>query len=300
MSRSDIPRLILLGAAIIALLLLAMTLSHLTMESGVPFAEIWAFLVAQLRSDGIAGPLPLATASSEGFTQFLRTLFTIVLLAFPFAVILVLVDPAMRKRVLKALLRLAIIFALLGWFIDRQMEREEETLEGVPTGQLGGELAEVAPFTEEEFSADRVSKYVVWGLSLLVGLALAGIAVATANRVRRGRAGSAEPWTKLADQVQAAIREIQAGADLRSSILRCYAEMMRIVRDSRGVQRTATMTAREFREYMVRAGLPAGPVGRLTELFERARYSADESTPQEERDAVASLSAIADACRSLV
>lgn len=298
-SRRDIVRLALLATAVVALLLLAMSLSRLEMGPGVPFAQIWQFLVDQLRRDGIAGPMAGTPPVNETLIAVFRTLFLIVLLMFPIAVIMILIDRDMRRRVLASIVRLAIIFALLGLFVESQAERAEETVESALGGQLEGEDLDVSSFTDEEFDESNVSRWIVWGLSLLAGLALAAVVVVFVNRARLGANRRGEPWTELASQAQATILEIQSGGDLRSSILRCYVEMNRIVRESRGVRRASTMTAREFREHLVNAKLPAGPVARLTELFERARYGVGDATAQEETDALDSLQAIADACRSL-
>ena len=299
MSRRNIVRLALLGVSVVALLLLAMTLSRLTMDPGVPFAQIWKFIMDQFRREGIVGGMPGASPASEGLIKVMRTLFFIVLLMFPIAIIMTMIDRELRKRVVSAIIRMIIIFTLLGLFIERQSELTQELEEAIPGNALEGEMLDAQSFTDEEFSAARVPPWIVWLLSLLVGLILAGIVVAVVNRARRGRGGVAEPWIELADRAQAAIQEIHLGGDLRGSILRCYIEMNRIVRESRGVRRASTMTAREFEDALVRAKLPAGPVDRLTTLFERARYGVGDSTPQEESDAIASLQAIADACRSM-
>jgi hypothetical protein len=292
-------RIALLGVSVVALLLLAMSLSRLTMDPGVPFAQIWQFLIDQFRREGIVGPTLGSQPASEGLIRVMRTLFLVVLLMFPIAIIMTMIDRELRKRVLGALLRMIIIFALLGLFIERQSELTRELEGAIPGNALEGEMDDATSFTDEQFSASRVPPWIVWSLSLLVGLVIAAIVVAAINRVRRSRGGSGEPWIELANQAQAAIEEIRLGNDLRGSILRCYIEMIRIVGDSRGIRRASTMTAREFEEALIRAKLPADPVDRLTRLFERARYGVGDSTSQEESDAIASLQAIADACRSL-
>jgi len=299
LSRVAVLRIGLLGAAVVALLLLAMTLSRLEMDPGVPFAQIWQFLIDQLRTDGLVGPVGGALPASDTLVKLLRTFFLLVLITFPFAVILTLIDKEMRKRVIGALLRLILIFGLLALIIEGQSEMMKE-MEEVSIGmQQEGELTAAEPFTDEEFSAARVSKWLIRGLSLFVGLILAAVAVITIRRLRGSRNTSDDTWAQLAGRARAAISEIEGGGDLRNSILRCYVEMTRIVRESRGVRRGATMTAREFREYLIQAKLPPGPVTRLTELFEKARYGLGESSAQEESDAIASLQAIADACRSM-
>lgn len=289
-----------LGIAIEAMLVLAMSLSRLEMDPGVPFAQIWQFLINQFRTGGLTGPVGGALPGNDSLVKLLRAFFLIVLVMFPFAIILTIIDKEMRKRVLAAIVRLVLIFTFLALIVECQSEMMDEVEEirlGIPQDS---ELANAQPFTDEEFSADNVSRWLVRGLSLAVGLVVTIIAVVTIRRLRRSRSVSEDDtWTQLAVRARAAISDIEGGGDLRSSILRCYVEMTRIVRESRGAYRGATMTAREFQDYLIQAKLPPHPVNRLTELFEKARYGLGESSAQEESDAIASLQAIADACRSM-
>lgn len=289
-----------LGIAIEAMLVLAMSLSRLEMDPGVPFAQIWQFLINQFRTGGLTGPVGGALPGNDSLVKLLRAFFLIVLVMFPFAIILTIIDKEMRKRVLAAIVRLVLIFTFLALIVECQSEMMDE-VEEIPLGiPQDSELANAQPFTDEEFSADNVSRWLVRGLSLAVGLVVTIIAVVTIRRLRRSRSVSEDDtWTQLAVRARAAISDIEGGGDLRSSILRCYVEMTRIVRESRGVYRGATMTAREFQDYLIQAKLPPHPVNRLTELFEKARYGLGESSAQEESDAIASLQAIADACRSM-
>jgi hypothetical protein len=52
------------------------------------------------------------------------------------------------------------------------------------------------------------------------------------------------------------------------------------------------MTPREFERELVRAGLPALPVERLTRLFEHVRYGVHAPGPEEQHEAISSLEAI--------
>jgi hypothetical protein len=78
--------------------------------------------------------------------------------------------------------------------------------------------------------------------------------------------------------------------------MRCYFEMNRILGQQRGLSRSVTMTPREFEQELRGAGLPEADVEQLTRLFESVRYGARIPDKQQERQAVACLTAIAESC----
>jgi hypothetical protein len=60
----------------------------------------------------------------------------------------------------------------------------------------------------------------------------------------------------------------------------------------RGIERMASMTAREFEELLARGGIPIESVHRLTLLFEKVRYGDFEPSSTDEAEALACLDAI--------
>jgi hypothetical protein len=75
--------------------------------------------------------------------------------------------------------------------------------------------------------------------------------------------------------------------------------MAYIAGNLRGVRRSSDMTAQEFEQLLIDAGLPKEPLRRLTRLFEDVRYGTEVPSEKEERTAVRCLTAIAEACRSI-
>ncbi len=296
-TRSHIIRLVLLAIAVVAMLLLIGGLSGVELEPGLPFARIWQFLVDQFSTSGLTGPAPVPAGSSEALVDVFRTIFIIALICFPIAVILVLIDPDLRKRVLRTMLTTALLFIVLSLFLQRQANELETEGEPFNIGQPGEGLGAVEPLPFDEFSPERVPPWVAWGLSLALGLVVAVIVYRIVDHIRRNRAEAGLPLDQIAQQARSAIAEIEQGGDLRNTILRCYAEMSRTVREQRGLRRGATVTAREFTDNLIRADLPREPVQRLTRLFERARYGTGAPTREEEEEALASLQAIVDACQ---
>jgi hypothetical protein len=296
LTRDQIVRLVLLGSAVVALLLLISSLSQVQLEPGLPFSSIWAFIFGDFSGFSRGGMGSAVAPSGQLIIDVIRALFFIALVVFPFAFILVMMDPDARKRALRALLQIAILLFIFTLFLQNQAGRllEEDPLGG--SLQPEGEGEPVPPLTDEEFDPMSVPAWLIWGASLLLGLLIAVILIIIINQIRKSEPEEDLPFAEIARRAQTAIDEIGRGGDLRSTILRCYAEMSRIVREERGLHRDRAVTAREFTDYLVRANLPRQPVTQLTRLFEKARYSSSAPTPSDEREALASLQAIVDAC----
>jgi hypothetical protein len=299
-SQVQLIRVVLLGIGVVALLLLAMGISQIELVPGVPFEQIWQFLMQQLAGAlGPRGGMAPVGGDAELLIAIIRTLFLVALVAFPFAVVMIIVDPDLRKRMLRTILVMILIMALVSaWFSNLAEVAEEELDIFSGLGGQGDELGAADPFTDEEFSIDRVPPWIPLVLSLGAGLLIAAVVVTVVRQIRRTRAERDSTLTELARQAEIAIGELEQGGDLQNTILRCYAEMTRIVREQRGLRRGSTVTAREFTEHLIRANMPPSAVNRLTQLFEGARYGLNKPGPQDEADAIASLQMIIDTCRT--
>ena len=102
---------------------------------------------------------------------------------------------------------------------------------------------------------------------------------------------------RLAEKALNALEDLEGGGDLRNVILLCYFEMTQAVELHRGVKRSQGMTPREFEIRLVNLGIPVEPVQQLTRLFEDVRYGAKELGSKSERQARSCLTAIASACK---
>ncbi|MCJ7549175.1 MAG: DUF4129 domain-containing protein, partial [Anaerolineae bacterium] len=229
-----------------------------------------------------------------------RTIFFIALVVFPFAVILVLIDPALRKRVIATTILVLILVFILSLMMRNQTELEDpvrETEVGGPQAPIAG--LPVEPLDVEDFQAGRISPWIGRGLSLALGLLAAFILIVIINQVRKNRAAAPSGLDDLAQHARTALTDLEGGRDVQNTILRCYAEMSRVVQDVRGLRRNRTVTAREFTDALVRIRLPRRPVETLTRLFEKARYGGGATTTQDEQEAISSLRAIVRACEDL-
>ena len=293
-------RLILLGFAAIAMFLLVIGLPQMELAPGLPFERIWQFLLDQFAGARNMGATGSALPGGELIMIIYRTIFFIALVVFPFAVILVLIDPALRKRVIYT----TILVLILVFILSRMMRNQTELEDPVREAEVGGPQAPIAglpvePLDVEDFQAGRISPWIGRGLSLALGLLAAFIFIVIINQVRKNRAAAPSGLDDLAQHARTALTDLEGGGDVQNTILRCYAEMSRVVQDVRGLRRNRTVTAREFTDALVRIKLPRRPVETLTRLFEKARYGGGATTTQDEQEAVSSLRAIVRACEDL-
>ncbi len=290
-------RIILIAIALIAMVLLSAGLSHMTLDEGIPFVDLWAFLVNEFRSGLFMRPAIVGTMEAEALVRIIQVLYFIAFVSFPIVVILVIVSPEMRKRFIRMLIQFALIALALSLFTQNREQMESE--EGfTPPARLippsAGDISSIA----EDFES-QVSETVVWTASLVLALLIAGIAIFIITRFRQNPVPK-RSLESLANRAESAAESLRRGGDFRDTILKCYADMNRIAREHRGLEREDSLTAREFVDYLVRAGLPEEPVHELTALFEEVRYGHKTYSDREAQLAVTSLQAIAVACRNPV
>lgn len=293
MTRHQLWILISLGIAIVALLVLAASLSEVEFSPGEPFA-FGVGMPVRPPPAGMAPDLPPA------LQLLLRVLLLLTLALIPFSIFYLIISPEARRRVLQNLIVFGIMLGLI-YLLRRQIK---------PGGQESDFLANFGMRDLAEAGAARppaeFSGAAPQWLVILVSFILAAVIVALAVGLIWAflhRRRPAEPdliLQQLAQQADEARQAIEAGGDLRDTVIRCYVEMNRVVREARGLQRERATTPHEFEERLAHAGLPEGQVHDLTQLFEEVRYGAKELGPWEGRRAIACLAAIADACRILV
>lgn len=299
LTRRDILRLAFMGIALVALILLISSIAQIELDPGLPFSSILAFIFGDFMGLPHAEVAGISSPFGDMLITVLRAIFFIAIVAFPFVVMMVILDPKLRKRVLRAALRLAILAALL--ILALRNQAEEIVVEGEPAPsamQPSEEPGEIVPLTDEEFDPETVPSWVVWTASLVTGLLLAATIIVIVNQIRKARPQETS-MEKIARKAREALRDLQGGGDYRDTILRCYAEMSRVVREERGVSRNKDVTAREFTDYLIQEQLPDEPVRQLTRLFEKARYSAATPTANDEMTAITSLEAIIAACLAI-
>ncbi|MFQ5871384.1 MAG: DUF4129 domain-containing protein [Candidatus Geothermarchaeales archaeon] len=139
------------------------------------------------------------------------------------------------------------------------------------------------------------------GSAVPTGLGIIGIAfllillafVISSRLVRREEMGAPLDVRKRAiDRLEETIYRLYLGEEIRSAILRCYADMTRLF-ERWGLRYGAYVTARELEMLAVkRLGLSSRSAVRLRELFEEARYSSHQLSDEYKETAVQCLKSV--------
>ena len=229
----------LLGLAIIAILALSASLAQLEFSPGEPFA-FGTGLPPSTMPDGMGGEMsPLLKTA-------LRVVMTVLLALVPFSILYLLFTPDGRRKLLQNLIILGIFVGLLSLLRQQTGDKEQTDLfanfEMAPPGEA------ITQRPPAEFSGAAPDWLVIAASIALAVIVLALIAGIIWIILRRRR--PAKPsfvFEQLAQEAQNAADTIEAGGDLWDTVIRCYAEMNRVAREARGIQRQQAMTPPRIR-----------------------------------------------------
>jgi len=280
--------LIISLAVMAAVFLQANGLSGLELMPGDPDAFSWAFQFMDYQ--GAVG------AIDPAFMNIFRYIYLVGLVLLPFYLIYVIVNPQARRRFIRDMILFGFIllaFMLLANYLrDMAKEGQPQELEGF--GQMGeipqGEGAAPALPSSPPDEA-------IWIAALVVALVVVLMVTVVVWLFWRSRRRKDTTVDRIATQVQAALDDLQSGADLRNVVIRCYSEMVQALNEHRGIQRSTSLTPREFEDSLQTLGFPLEAVHKLTHLFEGVRYGHKPISRREEMIAVDSLTTILDVCR---
>ena len=279
--RDRIWRIGLVIGGLVALLILAASLSTPTLDTGWTATDFWGTNQATGPSDRGLQVSKLVIAAS--LILILTLLIANTLLA------------SRRQRPLSRVNYSAIIMLLTLMVIAILRPDVFQRLQ-LSLPPAAPSAATPAPAA----SAPPVPAVLPDALVYIVSLAAAGLVAMLAwaawRALRRPKpADHAAVARQAAQAAQAALADWQSGSPLASVIIRCYREMSELVAEKRAVERAADMTPREFVSRLEKAGVPAQPARQLTTLFELARYSPLPLGAPEEAAARACLKALAEA-----
>jgi hypothetical protein len=278
MQRQTIWTLAFLGGAILALMLLASNISGLQFRPG----RFYAITIQPLLG-GPGGALP--TPPPGTFLQRLLALISLGLLIY--LVVGLILSSKLRRELLQRILITFSVILLLYLFLGAL---RRAPIPGDDIGQSGP----TPPLAESGFAEPFPSftaQPPLW-LVILISLLLAALLIGVAWLVWRRSRAPKPALQQIADEAQAALRDLEAGGDLADTVLRCYREMSRVLSEQRGIARSQDVTPREFERQLAAAGLRDEHIQRLTRLFERVRYGPRQADAQQEREAAACLAAI--------
>ncbi len=285
--RSNSARIIVGG--LVLMVLLAMSLPALRLERGA----------------GLLLPLTAAPQGSVGAPAeqadwaiwLFRGLLALAIVALPFYIVINLFSPEGRRRLVADLILFAVVWAAASYLADHPLTATN------PTEETQQQAEDQAPSDASEGAQPLPtfrSQIEPWMTATAAGgLAIAGALVAylIMRRLPRPAPVVDGALESLADEAQTALAALSAGDSLENVIVACYVQMSRILRDSRGIERSGAMTPAEFQTELVRRGLPAEPVSRLTQLFEQVRYGRQAAGEAEQQRAAESLAAVVAYCR---
>lgn len=276
--------LLLAVAAVVALVVLAAGFRDVELSQG-QFLPRYRDAEEIFYTEGVPLAIPFVGELFAG-------LFFFAVLLFPFSIIYLVISPSARRYVLRGL---GLLMPLIALFILLRVQPAFFE-------QLQQQSSQQPPvfdpkIRDVEFAANP-PQWLIWMFTVTVAILLAwGIITAVIYVWRRTRLPE-RTLEQLAQEAQDALDALQAGADLKDTVMRCYFEMNQVVREQKGLVREETMTTREFEAYLVEAGLPDQQVQQLTRLFEDVRYGTRSAAGHDEQQAIGCLTAIVESCRS--
>jgi hypothetical protein len=211
----------------------------------------------------------------------------------PFSIIYFIVSPEARKKTLRQAIRMSLIGYSL-YILLRQCGRINPDRFS-DLNQFIKLSAEV-PFGENFDSSlsFEPSYLIVFSASLIFAGVLVGGAWIFWRAIR-----PKPTIEQLGSEAKAAILKLNAGKELSDTILDCYAEMIRILGQQKGIYRGTSTTPHEFELELIELGLPRVSVEKLTWLFEQARYGRKVFEPSQHQEALACLNEIIKVCESI-
>jgi hypothetical protein len=297
MTKQEKYRLLLLMTGVAMLLLfLAAAITRMEMKPGIPFPLEW-----QQAPQGQGAPF----GNGYWFLVLIRGFLILCIITVPIYIIINLFTPEGRRRLLKGLIQLlvlSLVMYLLMTIAEAASKRaKEEELKTQPAEFREGEAYMEGSTPVEDQEVKNPPQWLDVGVCLGLAFILAILITILAwgvYRASRERAG--EIVTRLADEAQDAVSAIQAGGNIRDTVIRCYILMTQVLAEERNVRREEAMTPHEFEQILLtKMKLPEIPVRRLTGLFEAVRYGDYHPGKREELEAIDSLTAIASACKSV-
>ena len=281
--------LLLLGISLLAIIILAAGLTQSTLGPSEPF-PVWIFNRLQPGEvQEVFAPGEYHPDTSSG--ELRRALFLLFIISiFVLWIITFIINPQSRTRMITRLLGYILILLVIGWLFDEIRPQKPEGGGGddVEIGVDGSFLQEVPPVPS------AVAEPPQW-LVIIVTLAItAGVlGIVWIWWQRRQQNIQYDPAELLAREARQAAKTLEAGNDLKDTVLRCYRDMSRVLGDSQNIHRQKAMTPREFEMQLAGVGVSDNHIQRLTRLFESVRYGGNTATEREKREAVDCLNAIA-------
>ena len=197
-----------------------------------------------------------------------------------------------RKNWMKALFFSMIVVSVVAVFLLRYLHNHHGAHDN-PVSQLAG-LARHSTGTAGAVRFD-------WGPVIVVGILAVVALVAAAWFVLERRRVDQRielPAVELALALERTIADLRAEPDPRKAVIAAYAQMERALAEA-GLPRTPAEAPREYLgRVLPEIGASMTSVERLTELFERAKFSPHAIDPAMKEEAIDALESLRDELRS--
>lgn len=264
--------LFLLAAALLSLSLLSTSLSSLQLQNGVAFPAVDPQYAAQSQGSAQGRTISLS------FLQGVLGLLLLLLMIYVPARLILLV----RARWLLWIIQVLVVFlaaAILFSFVRFDTD--------CPAGDCQGTGISTSPVSPVS-SLESPPLEIMYFAGILLAAAAGSLVFTVIRQMRR------PAQDRVAQHAGNAVKALRSGRDFRNVIIQCYSQMEADLKDERGIERSASMTSREFEALLASRGFPPGPVHELTRLFEKVRYSREELNTTDETMALESLRQIDD------
>ncbi len=263
--------LIFLSVAIAASVLLASSLSGLSLGPGGPFPG------APAGTSTTAGPSTAQPGPPASWSVF-SGLLAAILIALGIYLVVRLITFTNFKRLIWIILALALLLLVLV-----SLPRIEPGSAVVLPTESPSQMQNPPEVSVTPLEAPPLQ--FVWIALMLAVLGAAGLMIVALRR-------SPAPAKALRREAERAVHDLEAGLDSTDVVIGCYLQMTRVLQRERGIRRERSLTVREFELTLDSLGLPRPPLLRLRELFEAVRYGNRKLEPEEERLAGESLKQI--------
>jgi hypothetical protein len=289
MSKTKRNSLLFFSTAGIFVLILAMSLPNLVLAPGQSFSL--GKSQAEDRTE-TNDPFP----GGNELEWMIRGILALAILLLPLYIAISLLTPEGRQRFMADVIIITALL-LLAFYLDKHPlsesnQQQEPAVSSAADQEMGSE------HPTEVFSEDPPS-WLAAGIVLVASVLAVVFIFAVIWFFKQRSKRPDRSLRQLAEAAQSAIESLQTGGNFEVTVIRCYHEMSREVKEKRGITREIAMTPREFEERLVSKELPREAVQTLTRLFEQVRYGSMPPGQQEERLALACLTDIANACKTM-
>lgn len=283
MSKKRLTILIIFSAAIVLMVVLAAGLGKMQLQTGE------AFRLENNSAEGGFGGLKI---DPNLLALIFRAILYSAVLLIPLEIYFLIKSKEARKRLIRDILALVIIFLAFKLFMKNASNSITQLMPALNLEQVGAESVPVA-----SFAASGIPDWMIVVGRIAIAVLAAVFVILLAWIISKRRKTAPDTMDQLAETARNALDSLKSGAGLEDVVIRCYVEMSHILGAERSIHRAPAYTPREFETELIEHGLPAEPVRSLTRLFEDVRYGHEKAGEAEQQRAIGSLDAIIEACK---